>query len=83
MNQKEKSSHHTWRGSRNNDNSHDIWNQTDDDDSHKIEKCGSLERKNWTIKMGRKFFMNVIDKFKDIQMKEIWCEILIVLSSVN
>jgi len=33
--------------------------------------------------MGRKFFMNVIDKFKDIQMKEIWCEILIVLSSVN
>jgi len=36
--------------------------------------------------MKRINFMNVIDKFKDIQMKEIWCEKLIVLSqscSVN
>jgi len=30
--------------------------------------------------MGIRNFMNVTDKFKDIQMKEIWCEILIVLS---
>jgi len=30
--------------------------------------------------MERRNFMNVIDKFKDIQMKEIWCENLIVLS---
>ena len=36
-------------------------------------------KQNWTIKMGRRNYMNVTDKFKDIQMKEIWCEILIVL----